>query len=292
MDPKISQPQLVQLVHDRPALDPTIIPNPPRPGDAFKRACRYSERTNLPIPASPNTANVMIRSVKNTSTEIDRHMVLEIVDPEGKHLSYDTVAEFNYNRPKDELQTTFRFTGHPDYDAIVRASVDLFKAQIRHATNFLDAQSIRRMIRDQLERMSAISVRRQGSVYFYPATKRDQGDALQSLCQAFNSGSSFHHLPLINTENQREMIKNAFEEEVHEETMQMVGELRRYMEEERVITDGAWAEYRKRQNILMARAKEYQALVDFEVSKAETELEMLKTSIDDFLLNGMVKLTP
>lgn len=290
MDPQITRADLVKLYHQQDALDPDLIPNPPRPGDAFKRACRYSERTNLPIGGSPNTANIMIRSVRNTSTELDRHMVLEVVDPEGKHLSYHTVAEFTFARGTGELKTVTRKTGDPDIDSIITSSITYFHDQVAKASKFLDPQVIRRMIREQLERMNAISVRRQGSVYFYPVAARAQGEALVALCKSFNSGSAFHALPLIDDEQQREMVKHAFEEEIHEESMQLVSELRRFQQEGKELTATAWNEYRKRHEVLTARAKDYEKIVNFEVSKSETELEMLKTSVDNFLIEGLVKL--
>ena len=103
--PRLTHDQIMSLVTDL-GLDANIIPKPPRAGDAFKRACRYSERNGLPVPYSDNTANFMIRAVAQTITEVERHLMLEIVDPNGRRLEYHKAAELQFDRGTSVLSVS------------------------------------------------------------------------------------------------------------------------------------------------------------------------------------------
>lgn len=285
--PKKTHEEIVDLVTSLD-LDPFIIPNAPRLGDAFKRACRYSEKKGIPVPLTANSANILIRSVSTTQTEVERHMVLEEVDAQGKRLTYDVVAHLKFNREKNVFNIEQKALKTP-YAEIVQAAIGEFNENFDDAAKYIDAQVIRRMIREQLDLMSAIGVRRQGSVYFYPITQKDRGEALERFCTALGDGCSFHNLPLVNTGKQREMIKFAFESEVHDAAQQAIKELNEYMEHDTEITSRAWAEYRKSLSDLSLRMKEYQGLVETELVQGETELAAMQSKLEDFLVSGLVK---
>lgn len=287
-DPKISHEQLMELVKASGHLNTSIVPNPARLGDAFKRACRYSDRYGLAIPYTNNVGNVMIRDVLTTPTEIERHMVLEIVDPEGRTLEFHTAAMLKFNRTNSTFNVR-QMAIDPDINPIIESSIDFFRQKFDEAVGTIDPQAIRRMIRDQLDLMGGIAVRRQGSVYFYPAKYKQQGEALEELCRNLNSGSTFHHLPLVDDHKQREMIQAAFEEEVHEEATELIKQLLIKREKGQAVTAKAWEEYQTRMNALNERRAEYEKLVTHEITKAEIELESLQGHLEDMLMDGLVK---
>lgn len=288
VDPKVSHQTLSDLYNASGVLDSALVPKAPRLGDAFKRACRYSERSGLAIPYTDNTANILIRSVSTSAAEVERHMVLEIVDPNGKTLEYYTVAEMKFDRVNETMNLK-KASIDPDINPIIDSSVELFRAKFKEAVGTIDPQVIRRMIRLQLDAMGGIGVRRQGSVYFYPAKYKAQGEALEELCRNLNSGSVFHNLPLVDDTKQREMIKSAFEEEVHEEATELIKQLMTKAEAGTPITAKAWAEYRKRLQVLSDRRAEYESLVNHEIIKADIELTAFETHLTDMLENGLVK---
>lgn len=257
-------------------------------GDAFKRACRYSERTSLPIPYTDNTANILIRSVSTSAAEVERHMVMEIVDPNGKTLEYYTVGELKFDRINEVLNVK-QMSIDPDINPLIDSSIELFRLKFGEAVAHIDPQVIRRMIREQLDRMGAIGVRRQGSVYFYPAKYKAQGEALEELCAGLNGGSVFHNLPLVDDTKQREMIRAAFEEEVHEEATESIKQLMAKRESGDKITARSWAEYHKRLRDLHERRAEYESLVTHEITKAEIELTAYEEHLQAMLEDGLVK---
>jgi hypothetical protein len=176
-----------------------------------------------------------------------------------------------------------------DLDPMVDESLQLFAAKLDDATKYIDAQVIRRMIRDQLTMLHAISVRSGGSVYFIPYREHKTTEALEEFVSHCGEGSGFHALPLIDDRKQREMIQGAFETEVHDEATQLIAELRQASILEQEMTANAWAVYRDRLSDLQARREEYADLVDTELSKAEDEVRALEVALTDYLTSGLIK---
>jgi hypothetical protein len=269
-------------------LDPTIIPGHPRPGDAFKRACRYSERKGLPIPLSPNKANFLIRSVAQNTREVERHIVLEIVDPSGRKLEYHDCVQLIFNRIDNTLLV--RAKSMPsEYKEMIETTLHIFQQEFDDATKYIDAQVLRLMIRDQVRLANGIAVRRQGSVYFVPQHSKNLVMALESLVSWLGGGCQLVWLPLVNTDKQREMVKAAFEEDVHDDATQLMFEMSELISNKKKITTKAWEGYMQRYEHIKNQALDYQELVDMETAKADIELAALDGQLGDFLVSGLIK---
>lgn len=286
--PDVTHDELAEMVSDLP-LSQSVLPPKPRMGDAFKRACRYSERLGLAIPGyDDRTANFLIRKVAQSGKEVTRHLVLEIVDAQGETLEYHDVAHLKFDRKAESLHVR-KIRINDELDKLTQETLSMFTDNFDYATTHLDAQVIRLMIRQQLDIMGAIGVRKQGSVYFIPMKSKDRTEALETLCQRLGKGSMFHALPLIDTSKQREMVTGAFENEVHDAATQLIAELAKKREAGKQITVKAWEGYKDRFNSLKSNAKDYAELVDNELSKAKTEIEALDRHLTEFLTNDLVK---
>ena len=287
--PRVTHTELLEAVTDLD-LDPAIVPKPPRLGDAFKRACRYSERSGVPMPHLLNhTGNFLVRKVSQDVDEIERHLILEIVDPNGRKLEYIDAAHLILNRNTGELKTNVKKV-HDDLKPLVMGVLEDLWNEFQDATKYIEAQVIRRMIRDQVDLIAGIPVRREGSVYFVPRSGSAKLSRLEELVDTvLNNGSAMHALPLVDTDKQREMVKGAFESEVHDESVQMIAELQRIKDSKKPITPRAWAAFKERFGWLKQRADEYGELVDIEMQKAELEMAALDEHLADFITSGLIK---
>lgn len=285
--PRLTSDNLIALIADL-GLDPAIIPTPPRAGDAFKRACRYSERKGLAIPYSDNTANFLIRPVTQTLEDIERHMVIEVVDPEGRKLEYHDVAHLTFDRKQSVLNVSKKAISD-ELDPLTDDTLQAFAIHLKDATKYVDAQVIRSMIRKQLDLMSAIAVRRQGSVYFIPIRSQKLTEGLEKFTSYCGPGSAFHALPLIDDTKQREMVKAAFEGEVHDGATQLITELAQLQNAETEITPKAWTVYKEKFNTLKTQMGEYETLVDMELLQADSEMDALERQLADFITAGLIK---
>lgn len=339
----ISEPQVThEKLRDKfkeLGLDKDALPAPIRPGDAFKRACRYAEQSKIAITGTDTYANVLIRNVAQTPEMIERHIVIEIVDAQGRKLDHqDAVALTFYKKrytvtghqdaadtEEDEEPTKPSISEHRfraeavaasealnDPDAkiktadsptldinilwtdkkaagLITQAVDRFREEFASASVFIDSQTLRGVIRRQLDLMRSFLLRSGGSVYFVPKSEEKKAIALTVLHEWIGNGSGFHILPLIDTEKQREMIQAAFEDEVHEEAKQMIFKLREAINDKTPLTAKQFTELRERKEALQSRAKEYSDLIDHEFIKAGTELALLDDAMSEVFMGGLVK---
>lgn len=335
-DPEVEYDALKKRVIDL-GLDVSALPAPLRPGDSFKRACRYAEQKKVPY--GDVFTNIMIRSVAQDNETVERQLIVEIVDAEDKRLEYEPAArlildKYEYtlswtaknNRAMEEtfphkqsaidLRTkmeeklgdvakgNLRLSQHEvptliierfDWSnklknyKLVDAALERFEDEYEKARTFLDAQTIRQMVRRQLDLMRAFLLRKNGSVYFIPGDQEAQAIALCDLLDWISPDSGFHILPLIDTAKQREMIQAAFEDEVHDSAQTMLNVLAEALHNEEAVTSAAWVDFMSKKDALQARAVEYSDLIDREFIKAGTELTLLDDMMTEILKKGLVK---
>jgi Family of unknown function (DUF6744) len=336
-DPTVEYDALKERVIDL-GLDVSAMPAPLRPGDSFKRACRYAEQKKVPY--GDVFTNIMIRSVAQDNETVERQLVVEIVDADDKRLEYESAARlildkyeytlswtaknnramertFAHKQSAIDLRTKIEET--PGFDPktgklrlsvseeptliierfawsdklknykLVDAALETFEAEYEKARTYLDAQTIRQMVRRQLDLMRAFLLRRNGSVYFIPGDQESQAVALCDLLDWISADSGFHILPLIDTAKQREMIQAAFEDEVHESAQAMLNILSEALHNEEAVTSAAWVDFMNKKEALQARAVEYSDLIDREFIKAGTELTLLDETMTELLKKGLVK---
>ena len=298
-DPKVEYEALKQRFEDL-GLDEEALPAPLRPGDSFKRACRYAQESKLPVPGTDLYANILIRKVTTDADLLVWHMIVETVDAGGQKLGYDEIAALKFH--KDQ--------GTPDADGKPQGKLDIirtphslgvgfkrlsdraiarFREEFEDAQKYIDSQTLRQTIRRQLDMMRAFLLRKNGSVYFLPTDQQEKAEALADLLEWIGNGSGFHILPLIDTDKQREMIQAAFEDEVHDSAQKMLNDLQEALLQQQSITNGTWLDMLDRKEKLLERAREYSDLIDSEFKKAGTELAMLDDSLHEIMSQGLIK---
>ena len=336
-DPEVKYDDLKQKVTDL-GLNVEAMPAPLRAGDSFKRACRYAEQKRLPY--GDLFANILIRSVSQNTETVERHMVVEIVDAEGRRLEYEVAAHLildkfvytlswqegkggkthartfrhkqdaidertNVERTKGfddswsmRLSTTEEptlqvnrsdWSRRPKNRQIVTDALTAFQGEYDKARTYLDSQTLRQMVRRQLDLMRSFLLRRNGSVYFIPKDQEEQAIAMCDLLDWLGRGSGFHILPLVDTAKQREMIQAAFEDEVHESAQAILNTLQEALHNKQPVTKAAWLEFMNRKEALQERASEYSDLIDREFIKAGTELALLDDTMTELLKKGLIK---
>lgn len=278
---------LTDLITDN-GMDDKYLPSEPRPADAYKRACRHSERTNVPIPGTANKANFLIRKVVTDPDMIQRNLVMEVVDKNDKQLSYEVCAKLIWERGEEKLRVKLISLG-PDYDHLVKDSLKVFDANFREALENIDPQVIRLTIRQALDDMGAISIRNRGSLYFVPISKREKMEALVNVISGLNAGSNSHSIPLIDDSKQREMITHAFQEEIHTEATQRIAEIMEIAQKGKQIPRGQWVKLKGRLDQLKAMRDDYRELLTDEMVRADTEMKAFDNQLKDLLMNDMVK---
>jgi hypothetical protein len=284
--PRLTHEDIMDLIVDL-GLDVNIVPKSPRPGDAFKRACRYSETSGVPIPYTNDEANFMFRPVAQTLEDIERHLIVEVLDPAGRKLSHHTAVQLRFHRGTSELNATVELIDD-DLDPLVKEVMDNFALVLQDSTTYIEAQVIRRMVRMQLDNCNAILARAKGSVYFVPKKYKQKMIALEEFLTHCGAGSGMHTLPLVDDTKQQAFITNVFEEGVHEQATQVLTELKTYTAQQKEMSPNKWNDYKIKLTALVDKANEYSDLVDNEFGQAETEIEAVQTHLQDLLVSGLI----
>lgn len=290
-DAQITLEHLTETVFNAPGnLDATVIlPKPPRMVDAFKRASRYSERKNFPIPGTSNKANVLIRKVSTQADAVENHMVLEVVNSEEKQLLYEVVTHFIFDRASNQLQVDHQPIDD-EYVGIVHAMSDLFITEFEKAAKTIDPQVIRHKVRDQMAAMNAINVRSRASVYFVPRAAKSNLEGLEYVVNHLGGSSGMHSLPLLDDSKQREMVLNAFETDIHEKGVETIREIATHLEAGKKVRASQWSAWSGRLRDMREAAKEYRELLEVEMSAADLETEAIQLKLNRILNDDLLEL--
>lgn len=267
---------------DEWGLSPEGLPSEPRPDDAFKRACRYGHWNNVPIPGSLNKANFLIRDVSQNKSWIERHLVMEIVDPEQVQLFYEVVARLRWDRVEHKLDTTLTPQAAA-HQGLVDAALVRFHTIHSQTEHTVDPQVIRLAIRWYLKDMGAINVRERGGIYFVPIRSREKMAALEGVVNGLGGTSGFHSLPLVDDTKQRDMVRSAFEQDVHDSAQSTLVALLDRKQSGGKVSAKQWAKWNDELAVLEESRNFYRDLLDDELAAADFEIDAIRQTLTAFL---------
>lgn len=264
-----------------------------RPVDAFKKAANDIEK-KFPRHDDGIQSSFLVRSVGQDSETSHRHVILErAIVKQGKKrkLVYDAVAELVFNRGnkhddgtysgysidvtrKNPPGVTFTTQEQEWLDAMVGG----LKGRFQHNLTHLDSHAIRTFVREYLYMLGGICVKPSGGVYFVQQVHKDELNRLWTFVD--NIGSSFHMLPLLDLEEQRDMLLEAFEDETIGEVERLSSELSKILSDpNRNIEQKTWDQKAERSAELLAKAQEYSDLLDRKTERTKLELDMFKQQL-------------
>lgn len=246
------------------------LPSLGRPVDAFKKATHEADDFEYQLPTG-DVAHVLVRDVETTREMVTRHLVREIRDSKRRRLAYSKVGDAVFYKPVVRGGTTVdgteRFRLDVDHASLVdgeRACMDGLLARISEAyrvhRDSIDDMKVRAMVRDYLRIFQAVQLK--PSVYFIPIAQVDNLRLLQELVTSLPNKCVIRLIPLIDVEEQRDMVVEAFETETVSECGDLVAEVMRLRETRTQITPAAYAKIRARYDELLERTTTYSQLLD------------------------------
>ena len=168
---------------------------------AFTRAIRNMEEKRI------------IRKVREDDTVFVCQFTAEnIVEDDGEeHLEYDKEAIIRVDKEQYRESKSFRLALDCEDDDIKEALITHFEREkVSYGSSDI-TRYLQKIFKDQAD---IISLREQGSVYFVPATFEEVLLKVRSLVQGLNGPSKLERMPVPDVADSREMIKNAFTEEI------------------------------------------------------------------------------
>lgn len=252
---------------------PIKTPQVPKPADVFRRACNSAKI--LKVRTKRDTFyNYTMRDAGYDSGFVFRRMVEEEVDGKNHELGFRVLglATFSktgvnavYSREIDDDDPAT-----PYWDKMTHQVDEFLANQMLN----LPAIAIREAARKGLEiHLLGTRVRPSGGVYF---TNSDKSDKLEALDYVINSvpDASFHILPLVDDSRQREMLKQAFEDESIEETTRMVGEITELLKSSDNIGAPTFLAFKERYSFQKKKLDEYSTLLSDALDRSQTALDV------------------
>jgi hypothetical protein len=273
-----------------------FLPKPIAAIDAFRKATNLEQGNKVEYPApwagEGHSARVLIREVTKDAKMVERHIIRENVDAKGRALSYEKIGEAVFERAPRQgsgKQRGYVSTGervrfnllspmvHPDEVDVLTGMVTDVQNRYKHYCVNLDGNAIRKIVREYVSDLNAISVKPSGGVYFVHKEKWHRLDAIQKFVYSLNTGSTFHALPLVDTEEQRGMLSEAFQTEVEtdvQELLRDIGDLNEAYKNKAGIPSDKYDAVLDRYTTLITRSEEYTTVLGASQARAATAIEM------------------
>ena len=253
--------------------------------DAFRRASSSIKNRILLLNAATEKVRVEVDEVKSDYEGIKRIIGVKKVDEVAEDISYQPVGEIIFNRTNNLCTATPLFApGDVDYQAI-RDLCDEVENKYQDWSVYHNKDTIRNIINRIISDTHPVNLMPTGLCKFIPQTSTD---LLYNLKQALMEMQSYAStptmsrnimeiIPVIDTEEQRNLIEKNFTAEITDELFSFTQELKDVLQKKQVLSTRTANAYIEKFNILKAKAKEYESLLGIYVDSIYTQI---KDSLD------------
>lgn len=253
--------------------------------DAFRRASSSIKNRILLLNAATEKVRVEVDEVKSDYEGIKRIIGVKKVDEVAEDISYQPVGEIIFNRANNLCTATPLFApGDVDYQAI-RDLCDEVENKYQDWSVYHNKDTVRNIINRIISDTHPVNLMPTGLCKFIPQTSTD---LLYNLKQALIEMQSYAStpttsrnimeiIPVIDTEEQRNLIEKNFTAEITDELFSFTQELKDVLQKKQVLSTRTANAYIEKFNILKAKAKEYESLLGIYVDSIYTQI---KDSLD------------
>lgn len=278
-------------------LNPRFIPPKNRPIDSFKKATSEVDKWEYGLPKE-NTGILLTRKVTTDQEMVCRYVVREVRDSARRRLTHSKVIEAVFYKGvvrsgkvqagSERIRIQRDDNGLdpieiPDVDKAIQHIVDRYE----YHNKYVDGQKIRAIVRTYLRHLNAIEIK--GGVYFIHKSRTQE---LNKLCEFVNRcgpGCRMDQIPLVDMDNERDMIVEAFQREAEESLTDLVKEIVHVKSTRQSITPKSYASLKQKYDRVMDQAMEYQRTLKLTQFRTSTAAELALDSLADLqsrLLGG------
>lgn len=264
-----------------------FVPGPSSAPDAFRVAFENGQRRTLPTDDPDVHVNVLVRQVVANNEEILKRVVLEEVGANDERLSYREAYEVRFRKDTpDSLDWRPLAVLDGPHSNEVRGLVHSLAAQYQARRLSINGQVVRHMMRRLLEDVLAVCVRDGGGVYFVGTPFQGRIEAMEALAARFPDSIRVHSLPLLDDRKQRDMLKQAFEDEANKDVERVIAETTRILGE---AQDGKAVGRRKFSALqaqylhLRDKVAAYNGLLESQQNMASMRLEVLGAQLSSLI---------
>lgn len=254
--------------------------------DAFRRAS--SSIKNRTIFLNGDKVVVNMDEVKNDKNGIKRILGIKRVDDIAEDIQYESMAEIYFNRANDSCSTTPLIGSvDPSYTAIKDLCDEVFNNYAEWAV-YHNKDTVRNIVNRIIGDTHPISLMPTGLCRFIPSSSTsllyNLKDALGEMSAYTINGQSeniMEVIPIIDTEEQRNLIEKNFRAEITEELFEFTQELKDVLQTKQALTTRTATSYIEKFNMLRAKAKEYESLLGIYIESIYSQITEAVDLVND-----------
>lgn len=267
-DMKIKESELTQLFIDN-QLPVDYIRKISAP-DAFRRASSYVKNRNLYVtdPATGVTTKLKVEvdEVKSDSDGIKRIIGVKSIDEKNEEIAYIPVAFTEFFRKNDTVTTYVEPSYSSNQD--ICDLCDEIENKYAEWSIYHNKDTIRNTIVRIINDTHPVSLTPTGLCKFVPRSHTDLlyslKDALKEMeqyCQNTGEHNFMEVIPVINTEEQQDLIKDASMRELKEELFGFTQELKDVLQARNTLSARTVTSYLERFRELTEKVNDYESLL-------------------------------
>jgi hypothetical protein len=276
-DLRVTREELAVAILDA-GIDQKHLPRPISPRDAFRRATKRVELKEHPL-GDGRFLNLLVRDVAQDREKIVRYVVREIRDKQNVRLQFLPVVDLRLF--DDDPGATLAIIPLTDLMDDERQAVERFRRDFEVEKMSYNGCTVRDIIMDVLQDCDPVKVRPSGGVYFTPEEHREKIEALKQLVGGLTKYNTNGHkstlwsIPVINAEEQKEMLQESLEDQVRTDSESLVVEMLDLIEGgKRKITPALAQQYIERVQRLGNLVSKYEEMLQVQTVSAKANYEL------------------
>lgn len=253
-DIKITKDQLEQKFQDE-GLDRFLPELELRDHDVFRRATSGYQNHVL-AEGNGEKKKLLVREIQSDSAEVVRMLVREHVK-KGDEPQYDVVATITLDRNNGTINHSIRNSATDfNYGGLVQEIKDSYQ-DLR--TNF-NKESVSNLITRITNQLRPVSIIPNGRGKFVPGEHNDTLEGLKAIVETLDD-STMELIPLINTEEQRDLVEKGVNKQTQNEMNQMIFEVSQILSGKEEMTKRKYKSLVKRAKDLQENVKYYEDIL-------------------------------
>ena len=263
--------------------------------DAFRRASSSIKNRTLYVTGANGNDKVRVEidEVKCDSDSIKRIIGVKRVDEVNEDITYEPVGEIVFNRTGNVcVATPLSAPGDSDYQ-VIRDLCDEVEAKYGDWSVYHNKDTVRNIINRIIADTHPVNLMPTGLCKFIP---QNSTDLLYNLKEALKVMSTYRTnvmvgdnimeiIPVIDTEEQRELVEKNFTAEITNELFNFTQELKEVLSKKQTLSVRTAASYMDKFNLLKQKAKEYESLLGIYVDSIHQQitesLELVDANTDN-----------
>ena len=210
---------------------------------------------------------------------------IQIVDSKNERLQYLPIVTFV--QEKEDMDYQVHDVLYPaEEEALQKVSdgFELYKEKY-------PTQTVRAIVMDILDACSPVAVRPSGGVYFVPEQCSKQIENLQNLVSDLNpfcldnGKTDFRTVPVIDVDEQRDMVSQSLQEQVKTESLNFIKEISTIIQSGRKASVQTATRYVEQVQALKVKVKEYEDLLETEIDSVQATMDLAMEAAKKLLNN-------